>query len=278
MSETLAQALAVAVARLRAAGVETPERDARRLLAFASGIASDRLTLYLRDPFKANAAFEAALVAREARRPVAQIVGERLFYGRVFQVTPDVLDPRPETEELVAAALEEPFKTVLDLGSGSGCILLTLLGECPTARGVGVDVSEAALRVARRNARALDLVAEFRLSDWYGAVTERYDLIVSNPPYIAAQEMAALAPETRLWEPRMALTDEGDGLSAYQRIAASAVAHLGPAGRLMVEIGPTQAKAVSALFRAAGLDGIEVRTDLDGRDRVVMARRNRDER
>jgi release factor glutamine methyltransferase len=272
MSRTFAAALAAAVGRLRAAGIDTPERDARRLLAHAAGLPADRLSLHLRESFEAGPALEAALAAREARQPVSQIVGQRLFYGRAFRITPDVLDPRPETEELVAAALAAPFERVLDLGTGSGCILLTLLAERPEARGLGTDLSTAALDVARANAAEIAPQARFLCSDWFAAVPARYDLIVSNPPYIAAAEMDGLAPEPRLWEPRMALTDEADGLKAYRSIAAGAPRHLAPGGRILVEIGPTQGAAVAAMFSGAGLVDVAVRTDMDGRDRVVTGR------
>lgn len=270
---TLLEAQRTAVARLAAAGVEDPLRDARLLLAEAAGLTAGRLSLHLGDPLTPQAAarFESALAAREARRPVSQILGRRAFWGRVFRVTPEVLDPRPETEILVAEALSEPFARVLDLGTGSGAILLSLLADRPGARGLGVDLSPAALAVARENAVALGVTAEFALSDWFGAVRGRFDLIVSNPPYIAEAEMATLAPEV-LHEPRMALTPGGDGLGAYRALAAGVRAHLEPAGRVLVEIGPTQAAAVSALFRAAGLIEVRILPDLDRRDRIVAAR------
>lgn len=271
MTPTLGQALAAATARLRAAGIDSPDRDARRLLAHAQGIAPDRLALHLGEPLADPAACEAALAARVARQPVSQIIGRRLFWGRAFRVTPDVLDPRPETETLVAEALAAPFARVLDLGTGSGCILLTLLAERKGATGLGVDLSAKALAVAEENAAKHGISAEFLVSDWFVSVPGRFDLIVANPPYIAADEMAGLAPEPRLWEPRMALTDEGDGLGAYRAIAAGASAHLAPGGRLLVEIGPTQGDRVSALFSAGGLGPARVLQDLDGRDRVVAS-------
>lgn len=264
-----------AVARLAAAGVADPPGDARRLLAFALGIAPDRLLLHLPDPVgpEAGARFAAALRARAARRPVAQIIGERLFWGRRFRVTRDTLDPRPETEVLVAAALERPFDRLLDLGTGTGAILLTLLAERGEARGLGTDISPAALAVAAENAACLGLEAraQLRLSDWFGAVEDVFDLIVANPPYIAAEEMAGLSPEVRDWEPHLALTPGGDGLAAYRAIAGGAGAHLAPGGRVLVEIGPRQGAAVAALFRQAGLESVQVIPDLDGRDRVVHA-------
>lgn len=272
---TAQAALVAAVARLEAAGIDGPGRDARVLLAHALGVGADRLTLHLQDAMTAaqGAAYEAALVARVARQPVAQIIGQRLFWGLSFRVTPDTLDPRPETETLVAAALERPFLKVLDLGTGTGCILLSCLKGMPMARGVGVDASPAALDVAAGNARDLGLAdrARFLVSDWFSAVSGAFDLIVSNPPYIAAEEMAALAPEVRDWEPHLALTPGGDGLDAYRVIARGAGARLMPGGRLLLEIGPTQGEAVAGLLAAAGLGEVRVLPDMDGRDRVVAA-------
>lgn len=279
---TAAEALGAAIPRLREAGIAGAAGDARRLMAFALGIPSDRLTLHLADALEASqlGAFDVAIAARLTRQPVSQIIGERLFFGRWFRVTRDTLDPRPETELLVMAALERPFARMLDLGTGTGCILLTCLAEMGQAIGLGTDLSQAALRVAAENAARLNLAsrAAFRRSDWLSDVDGRFDLIVSNPPYIAASEMAGLSPEVRDWEPHLALTPGGDGLDAYRAIAKGAGARLMAGGRLIVEIGPTQAGAVAALFRAAGLGGVEVRRDLDGRDRVVMATKTADDR
>jgi release factor glutamine methyltransferase len=270
-----AEALAPAVARLAAAGVEGAARDARVLLAHALGVAPDRLTLHLPDEMTEPQmrTYEEAVAARAGRQPVAQIIGRRLFWGLPFRVTRDTLDPRPETEVLVAAALERPFHKILDLGTGTGCILLSCLKCMPTAQGVGVDVSPAALDVARGNSTTLglDRRASFLRSDWFQQVSGAFDLIISNPPYIAAAEMPGLAPDVRDWEPHLALTPGGDGLDAYRAIARGAGARLVPGGRLVVEIGPTQASAVSGMFRSAGLDAILVLPDLDGRPRVVSA-------
>ena len=271
-------ALRAAILRLAGAGIDEPARDARRLLAHALRLEPDRLTLHLQDLLDPEAAarFETALAAREARQPVSQITGTRLFWGRSFRVTRDVLDPRPETETLIETALEARFASLLDLGTGSGAILLTLLAERPAARGLGTDLSPEALAVAESNAQALGLAgrARFQAADWFAGVEGQFDLIVSNPPYIAEAEMAGLSPEVRDWEPHLALTPGGDGLDAYRAIAAAAPAHLAPGGRLMVEIGPTQGPAVSALFAAVGLSGLRVEADLDGRDRVVLACRS----
>lgn len=268
-------ALRRAIPRLQEAGIEDGARDARVLLAHALGIGHDRLTLKLPDEMTGpqEALYDQALVARLARQPVAQITGRRLFWGQSFRVTRDVLDPRPETETLVAEALSQPFQKLLDLGTGTGCILLSCLKGMPMARGLGTDISDAALQVAVGNTRDLGLEtrARFRKSDWFANVTGAYDLIVSNPPYIAAEEMPGLAPEVRDWEPYQALSPGGDGLDAYRAIALGAGARLMPGGRLLVEIGPTQGAVVAALFRHAGLEGIRLLPDMDGRDRVVAA-------
>ncbi|SNR42103.1 peptide chain release factor N(5)-glutamine methyltransferase [Puniceibacterium sediminis] len=262
---------------LKLASVPDPATDARRLLAHALGVQTGRLTLFLpEDVSVSQTEFYDDLIARRAHRePVSHLTGKRMFYGRDFRVTKDVLDPRPETETLIEAALAQKFQRVLDLGTGSGCIVLTLVAECDGATGVGTDLSDAALTIARSNRTALGLDDRVSLEtgSWFAALGnrgERFDLIVSNPPYIAADEMADLAPEVREHEPRMALTDEGDGLAAYRAIIAEAPAHLAAGGRLLVEIGPTQGAEVSAMMVAAGLAKITVFQDMDGRDRAVQ--------
>lgn len=269
------QLLKQGVDRLRAAGLDDPLRDARLLMAHALEIPAGRLTLALHDPLPAGAEarFLALIAGREDRRPVSQLLGGREFYGRRFAVSEAVLDPRPETEILVAAALELPFARLLDLGTGSGAILLSLLAERPEAEGLGVDSSATALEVARANAVALgvDKRAELRLSDWFSQVDGEFDLILSNPPYVTEAEYDALDPGVRKYEPRAALTPGGDGLDAYRAIAAGLPSFLRPGGRVLLEIGPAQAASVSGLLVAAGLAEIAVLRDLDGRDRVVSA-------
>lgn len=277
-SERSVQSLiAETVSQLDQVGVTDPNRDARLLVALSLGIDVGRLTLHLHDPVEEGTVERAqALVERrKAREPMSHILGYREFYGRRFDVGPDVLDPRPETETLIEAALSHPFGRVLDLGTGSGCILLTLLAEREGSSGVGVDLSDAALTVACRNAEALGVTdqATFARSDWYQGVEGQFDLIVSNPPYIALEEMASLAPEVQKHEPRMALTDEADGLTFYRRIVSGCMDHLEPDGRLLVEIGPTQAAVVSGMMDKAELSDVTVMRDLDGRDRVVSGRR-----
>ncbi|WP_323008353.1 peptide chain release factor N(5)-glutamine methyltransferase [Paracoccus sp. (in: a-proteobacteria)] len=272
---TGAEALRQGAARLAAAGVPGAADDARLLLAHALELPRHHLAAALAAPLPPEALrrFDAGLVARAARQPVSQILGRRAFWKHDFYVTRDTLDPRPETETLVEAALAEPFSSVLDLGTGTGAILISLLAERPGVRGTGTDISSAALKVAQENSGRIGVCADFLESDWFSSVRGRFDLIVSNPPYIALEEMAQLNPEVREWEPHQALTDGADGLSAYRVIAAGAPAHLLPEGRLMVEIGPTQGAAVVSLMCAAGLIDPRIFPDLDGRDRVVTARK-----
>jgi len=264
---------------LEAAGIEMGQGDAMRLMAHAFGDVTPRYALMdkLKEPLPHDVAqrFDAAIRARLKRQPVSQIIGLRMFWKHQFKVTQDTLDPRPDTETLVAEALKEPFDRVLDLGTGTGAIVISLLADCPGATGLAVELSNGALAVARENAEQIGVAdrLDLAVSDWFDAVEGSFDLIVSNPPYIAQEEMPGLAPEVLEWEPRMALTDEGDGLGAYRVLTAQAPAHLRPGGRLMVEIGPTQGQAVCEMFQSAGLVDNVVLPDLDGRDRVVSGRR-----
>ena len=250
--------LASAVKRLEAAGVPGAARDVRLLWAHAG---------------QNEAKFDELIARREKREPVSHLIGRRAFYEHEFEVTRDVLDPRPETELLVLEALAHPFERVLDLGTGSGCILLSLLAARDAATGVGVDASEQALIVARRNANALQLQQRCHLfqSDWFTNVTGRFDLIVSNPPYITAEEMDELSPEVRQFEPHFALTDGADGLTAYRAILERAREFLKPGGRLLFEIGASQGARVRELMEKAGFAEVNVLIDLDSRDRVVAA-------
>lgn len=273
---TAQAALSAAVRHLEAAGIEGAGRDARILLAEAMGVARDRLLLHLDDDLAAEmqARFEGMVALRAARAPVSRIIGRRVFWGRDFRVTEAVLDPRPETEGLIAEALAGPAaQRLLDLGTGSGILAVTLLAEWPAARGVACDISCAALEIAAQNAARHGVSARVDLirSDWFAAVPGRFDLIVANPPYIAAAEMAGLAEEVRGHDPRAALTDEADGLTAYRTIIAGAGAHLDPGGRILLEIGWRQGAAVVALLAGEGFAGVSILPDLAGHDRVIRA-------
>lgn len=273
---------------LRQGGIETPELDARLLLCHAASLSHEAFIARAREDLRPDAAalLEGAIARRLKREPVARIRGTREFYGRSFLLGPESLDPRPDTETLIDAALdiigkkgwrEEPLK-LLDLGTGSGSILVTLLAELPRATGIGTDLSPRALAVAAANASAHGLAsrAVFIAADWLDAIAGKFDLILSNPPYLAASEIAGLAADVAAYDPRLALDGGPDGLDSYRRIAARAREVLAGDGRLVVEIGPAQAEAVGAIFAGAGLRPDEAgspRLDLAGRSRVVVARR-----
>lgn len=264
------------IARLRAAGVPDATGDFRRIFRWAYGVGTTDPEPQTRDAPNALALrmLDLGVSEREMRRPVSQIIGKREFWKGTFKVTHDVLDPRPETELLVELGIQDPFDRVLDLGTGSGCIVISLLMECPDALGVGTDISEKALQVAGENAESMGVAERvtLRLSDWYDEVGGCFDLIVSNPPYIAEDEFRELPPEVRSYEPHAALAGGVDGLSAYRAIVLGARHHLTPGGRLLVEIGSTQADEVRNLLADAGLESVAVHADLDGRNRVVAAR------
>jgi release factor glutamine methyltransferase len=272
---TRADLLREAAARLRDAGVETPERDARLLMRDAAGLAPPALAAALGEvagPGEA-ARFAAHVAARAGRRPVSRILGRRDFWGRSFRITPDVLDPRPETETLVAAALAAgPGRRILDLGTGSGILLVTLLAEWPEATGLGIDLSGAALAVAAANAAAHGVAhrAAFRTGDWLDGVAGPFDRVLANPPYVASAELAGLAPEVRLWDPPLALSPGGDGLGAYRRIASSLRSVLAPGGRAYLEIGTTQTCSVREILSEAGFCDVEFALDLNGGPRCAI--------
>lgn len=283
---TLGQAFAAAASVLRQAGFETPELDARLLICEAAGLTHEAYIARARDEVAPEIAarLDASIGRRLKREPVSRIIGSREFYGRSFLVDPNALDPRPDTETLIEAALElverngwqkRPLK-LLDLGTGTGCILITLLAELPQANGLGTDISAAALALAAANARRLGVAtrASFIAGDWLDAIGGEFDLILANPPYLAASEIALLSREVAEFDPRLALDGGPDGLDAYRRITARAGQVLAPGGRILVEIGATQADDVAEILRGAGLrldEAIGIRPDLAGRPRSVMA-------
>lgn len=278
MTDTLRQTLADGVVVLRAAGVENAARDARLLLADCLDLAPERLILVPERPLSAleQARFKQAIAERKAGKPVSRILGRRAFWGRDFCISDGVLDPRPETETLIAAALElTPPACLLDLGCGSGIIAVTLLAEWGDSRAVASDVEARCLAVTRQNAAAHGVEARLSCvqSDWFGEIEGRFGLIAANPPYITSAEMATLAREVVEHDPHLALSPGGDGLAAYRTICAHAAQFLASGGHLLLEIGPCQGAAVSALMTAGGLADVRIRTDLDGRDRLVQGRK-----
>jgi release factor glutamine methyltransferase len=230
------------------------------------------------------AALRSLAARRVGREPMAYILGEREFWGLPFKVSPAVLVPRPDSETVIEAALAllpdraRPWR-IVDLGTGSGCLLLTLLREFPNARGLGMDASVEALGVAHANAQTLrvtdraELVAgDWRQADWADRLGGPFDLLVSNPPYIAAGAIDGLMPEVARFEPRLALDGGPDGLVAYRTIAAAAPKLVTPGGRLLVEIGEGQAPEITRLFASAGLAVGALFKDLGGIERVVSAK------
>ena len=278
MSRNLLQAWQGARARLEAAGVPGPVIDARVLVEAACGVTRADI---VGDPYREISPEKAArlddyLERRIRREPVSHILGRRGFWNIMLGVTPGVLTPRPETEVIVDHALrlfpEGRSLRILDLGVGSGAILLAILAERPAARGLGVDVSEEALAVARENAANLGLAGRVALlrGDWTAGLAEAdFDLVVSNPPYIATGVIETLDPEVRVYEPRLALDGGADGLDAYRRLAPEILRVLKPGGRFLVEIGYDQRTAVETLFREAGAVEVETLQDLSTHDRVV---------
>jgi release factor glutamine methyltransferase len=282
MTQTLVQAWNGAKARLQAAGVDGPVIDARLLVEAAAGASR---TDIIADPKRMlteeqATTLESFVARRERREPVSHILGRKGFWKIMLQVTADVLTPRPDTETLVELVLRdlpegEPF-SVLDLGVGSGAIILAILAERPAGKGLGVDVSDEALAVARENAANLGLAGRVALlrGDWTrGLGDASFDLVVANPPYVRSAEIAALAPEVRDHEPRLALDGGVDGLDAYRELAPEILRVLKPGGRFAVEIGYDQSTEVEALFKAAGAQGVATHKDLANRDRVVAGRK-----
>lgn len=273
----MAETLAAASRQLSAAlGLEKREArlDARVLAAFAWNVSPVWLIAHDTDPLSDThvTAFETLLTRRLEGVPIAYLVGMREFYGRPFQVSPDTLIPRPDTELLVELALARlppgQAPDVLDLGTGSGCIAITLALERPLAHVTAVDRSSAALAIARRNASNLDACVEFLASDWFDALAgRRFDLIVSNPPYIAAADPHLARGDVR-FEPLSALAAGQDGLDDLRRLARSARAHLKPGGALLLEHGYDQADAVRSLLREIGIGHPESWSDLAGNPRV----------
>jgi release factor glutamine methyltransferase len=276
-----AEAVRVAVATLRAAGCDEAEADARLLAAEAFGLTPAQLIGGGSDEASSEERkrLEGFTARRAAGEPTARILGRREFWGLTFQLSPETLVPRPDSETLVETALREMDPRdrrflALDLGTGSGCLLLAILSERPYAIGLGVDLSPAAARTARDNAEALGLGSRafFAAGSWGEAVGRRFDLVVSNPPYIPRGDIAALDREVRAHDPALALDGGLDGLRAYRTIASGLRALLKPDGVAVIELGVGQTADVSALFRAAGFVAVGATPDLAGVPRALTVR------
>lgn len=274
------ECLAEGARLLGAAGLDDPRREARLILAHALGVESATIIGWPERPVTDPAAYRALIARRAAREPLSHLTGRREFWSLEFEVGPATLDPRPDSETLVEAALDmladraAPL-ALLDFGAGTGCLLLALLSELPAATGLGVDISESALAIARRNARRLGLDgrARFAVGSWGAGIGGHFNLIVSNPPYIASGEIDGLQPEVALHEPRGALDGGPDGLDAYRALAPDLVRLLAPGGAAVLEFGIGQGDSVGGLMARAGLSVEGFAADLSGRRRCVLCRK-----
>lgn len=279
---TAGQALSELTERLRAAGVSSARLDARLLVAAALGVEPGKVFSHPERPLSDDEGIRLAGLAdrRVGREPMSHILGRREFWSLSFKVTADTLDPRPDTETLVEAVLElvpdrRKAVNLLDLGTGTGCILLALLSEFSEARGLGVDASPAALAVAVENARSLGLShqTKFICGDWGREITGLFDVIVSNPPYIPDHEIGALEPEVAAFEPKSALAGGPDGLVCYRSLAPDVARLLKIGGIAALEVGQGQARPVGLIMQQHGLNLVGVRRDLGGVERCVLLSR-----
>jgi release factor glutamine methyltransferase len=275
-AETLAALLQEARKTLFDADIELSALDARLLLQAASGLTHEELIAEPNMVLAADkiAKFKNFIARRLSHEPMTRILGEREFYGRPFQVSPAVLDPRADTETIIELTLQlmdsEP-KRIIDLGTGSGAIAVTLLAERHNWSGVAVDLSAEALEIAWANANSLGVAQRLSVHNaaWFDGITEKFDLIVSNPPYIPHLEVFELSLEVQNFDPHMALDGGGDGLEAYRAIAASAADHLSSSGLVILEIGAGQSADVTQIFVAQGFELTDQKTDLGGHVRAL---------
>ena len=263
-------------AKLRECGISDPIRDARLLLADCLELRTQNLNL-LNDSYISEikiSKFWRMVKERCKRKPVSKILGYRSFWGRDFEINENVLDPRGDTETLIELILACKFKNMLELGTGSGAIAITVLAERPDVTCVATDISEYALKTASTNSRRHGVESRLKLlhSNWFEKISGSFDVIVSNPPYISSEEYAQLSAEVVKYDPKISLTLGGDGLEAYREILSQALEKLSKNGHIFLEIGYTQANAVGHLFREAGFQQIKVHKDLGSRDRVISAK------
>jgi release factor glutamine methyltransferase len=267
--------------RLAAAGIPDARREARLILAHALGIKPVTVLGYPERPVDDASRYADLIARRAAREPLSHLTGRREFWSLDFEVTSATLDPRADSETLVEAALaaipdhRAPL-SIVDFGTGTGCLLLALLSELANAKGLGIDIAEETLAVARRNAvrLGLDGRALFAIGDWGDSLAGPFDLIVGNPPYIPAGEIAGLQPEVANFEPRRALDGGADGLGSYRRLGPDISRLLRPGGAAVLEFGLGQGPAVARLMSAEGLVPQGFRADLAGHDRcLILAKR-----
>jgi release factor glutamine methyltransferase len=280
--KTVGDALGRAARQLADAGIDRSAAEARILIEAATGRSRGNIMAFPENPLtdEQQVRLDALVARRCAREPVSRILGRREFWSLDFALGPETLDPRPDSETLVAAVLErlpdrDAALSILDLGTGTGCLLLALLSELPQARGVGVDISDSALATARANAQTLGLGARatFQRGDWARDISALFDVIVSNPPYIESTTIDGLAPEVSRYDPRRALDGGPDGLVAYRALLPQAARCLGRGGLLALEIGIGQAEAVRILAVQADFTSLGSAHDLAGIERCLLFQR-----
>ena len=273
---TVQELLTASQAKLRECGISDPVRDARLLLADCLELRTQNLNLLDNSCISEIkiSKFWRMINERCKRKPVSKILGYRSFWGRDFEINENVLDPRGDTETLIELILDCNFENMLELGTGSGAIAITILAERPEVTCVATDISQYALDTARTNSKRHGVQSRLKLlySNWFDKVSGSFDIIVSNPPYISSKEYAQLSAEVLKYDPKISLTLGGDGLEAYREILSQALEKLSKNGHIFLEIGYTQANAVGHLFKEAGFQQIKVHKDLGSRDRVISAK------
>lgn len=268
-----------AVMTLQRAHIETASLDARLLLEHALGLSREQLLLAIDQPVEEwqESHYRELITKRVDRQPVAQLIGKREFWGMVFEVSCNTLDPRADSETLVQGVLKEHARRdrpvrILDLGTGTGCLLLSLLSELPSATGIGADICDKALAIAKNNAQALDIQAraQFIASNWFENIDGTFDIIISNPPYIATQDIENCPPEVARHEPKLALDGGADGLDCYRAIIGALPRFLAKDGIVALEMGMGQQPALESLAAANGLHVHSVKQDIQGLPRCIL--------
>ena len=279
-TNTLGSAYRYLTRELTVSEIENPQLEARILLAFAARVEQTRVIGYPEDKLDNTVIrnLEKIIARRKTGEPIAYITGVKEFWSLNFNVTPETLIPRPDSETIVQSVLDTITNhmdrlSILDLGTGSGCLLLALLSELPNAKGVGIDISPATCKIAKKNAKELGLNnrAKFYRGNWMEGILDQFDIIVTNPPYIAEPDIKLLDREIQLFEPHLALSGGPDGVSAYRLIAKGSIARLKTAGILVVEIGINQAQSIKNIFIENGLEIIKTQRDFSNIERCILA-------
>ena len=272
----LQRVLADTAFKLSHSGIESAARDARILTAYALEVPISDLSLKINDRVSANIIFklEKLILRRIKREPISKILGRREFWGRIFSINKNVLDPRADTETLIDYVIEKPVKTVLELGTGSGVIAVTLACEWKEVHVTATDISEDALLLAQKNAEKFNIEnkIQFLKSDWFDNVEGKFDLIISNPPYIGWIEQDKICTEVTKYDPEIALFAGFDGFDAYKKIIPGLAKYLNPDGFVVLEIGASQSNLVEDIMNLSGFFNVDIVKDLSGKDRVIAAK------